>query len=370
MKKLILIFMIILSTFSYSYDKIGEEYIKGKILSLNRVIENTDEEEKDIREIKEFKVRILEGEKKGEEVLVEFPIYYESAYNIEVNLGQSVILYKESYQEDIDLYYIIDTDKRFDEIILVGIFILLTIGIAKLKGVRALIALGIVVLIVYKIFIPTIVVGMSPILMATICALLASIITIFFMSGICKKSIVAILGSVIGVTFAGLISMYFTKKMGLTGYVSVEALNYAPMLKGIKVKEIISAGVILGSMGAVMDVSMSISSALTELKERDNSITKKELFEAGLRIGQDIIGTMVNTLILAYIGGGILSTLFIYLQKDEFPLIRLLNFESVAVDLLMSFSGSIGILIAVPATAYLSGFFRENEILEVENEEK
>ncbi|MGL5904429.1 MAG: YibE/F family protein, partial [Cetobacterium sp.] len=125
------------------------------------------------------------------------------------------------------------------------------------------------------------------------------------------------------------------------------------LLQGIKVKEIISAGVILGSMGAVMDVSMSISSALTELKNRDFGITGKEIFDSGMRIGEDIIGTMVNTLILAYIGSGILSTLFIYLQKEQFPLIRILNFESVAADILRAFAGSIGILIAVPITSYL-----------------
>ncbi|MGL4867816.1 MAG: YibE/F family protein, partial [Cetobacterium sp.] len=88
-------------------------------------------------------------------------------------------------------------------------------------------------------------------------------------------------------------------------------------------------------------------------KKRDINITGKEIFDSGMRIGEDIIGTMVNTLILAYIGSGILSTLFIYLQKEQFPLIRILNFESVAADILRAFAGSIGILIAVPITSYL-----------------
>lgn len=359
MKKILIFILTIfsLTVFSKEYsvyeENIAEEYIKGKILFLENKVENGYNEDDGIKEIEEYRVKILEGVDKGKEILVQSPIYFEKAYNIFIRNNQEVVLYKELDDEYNNKYYIVDIDKRNSMLMIIGFFIILTVLIARLKGIKAILSLFIVIGIVYNIFLPMIAKGYSPILISTFCALLSSIITIFLTAGFSKKGIVAILGSVAGVSVAGGISMYFSYKMAMTGFVSVEALNYSSLLQGIRVREIISAGVILGSMGAVMDVSMSISSALTELKIRNEKITKKEIFESGIRIGEDIIGTMVNTLILAYIGSGILSTLFIYLQREQFPLIRILNFESVATDILRAFAGSIGILIAVPITSYL-----------------
>ena len=359
MKKLILLFFIVIITGLFSQDMNdfeglnSEEYIKGKILYLESTKKSGYSGEDGIKEIEEYRVRILEGDDKGNEILIQSPVYLEKAYNIFIKENQNVVLYKENGEDGVNNYYIVDIDKRESILAIVGIFIFLTILIARYKGIKAILSLVIVIAIIYNVFLPMISIGYSPILISTLTALLCSTITIVLTTGFSKKGVVAILGAVAGVIIAGIISMYFSYKMAMTGFVSVEALNYSTLLQGIKVREIISAGVILGSMGAVMDVSMSISSALTELRKRDLNISKKEIFESGMRIGEDIIGTMVNTLILAYIGSGILSTLFIYLQKEQFPLIRILNFESVAADIVRAFAGSIGILVAVPITSYL-----------------
>ena len=370
MKKIVLLFLIIVSMglYSQSLDNTentgSEEYIKGKILYLESTVKSGYNGEDGIKEIEEYRVRVLEGDDKGREILVQSPVYLEKAYNIFLRENQNVVLYKEKEAGKRSTYYIVDVDKRESILAIIGIFVFLTIFIAKYKGVKAILSLIIVVGIIYEVFLPMISVGYSPILISTLTALLCSTITILLTTGFSQKGLVAILGAVAGVIIAGIISMYFSYKMAMTGFVSVEALNYSTLLQGIRVREIISAGVILGSMGAVMDVSMSISSALTELKKRDLTITRKEIFDSGMRIGEDIIGTMVNTLILAYIGSGILSTLFIYLQNEQFPLIRILNFESVAADIVRAFAGSIGILVAVPITSYLCCilFVKQNEI--------
>ncbi|MEG0398543.1 MAG: YibE/F family protein, partial [Cetobacterium sp.] len=284
MKKVLLSFFILLISF-VSYSQ--EEYIKGKVLKLEK-IESPGDDVEDIKEIKIFNVKILEGESKGKEIYLEFPVYSEESYNLDIEEGMSVVLYEEYLEDGTSSFYIADIDKRNYIFILTGIFIALTVLFAKKKGLKAIIALSLVIFFIYKGFLPGIIAGYSPIILSTITALFASFITIYLMTGFTEKGIVAIFGSVLGVLAAGILSFVFTNLMGLTGYTSVEALNYAPLLKGIDVKEIISAGVILGSMGAVMDVAMSISSALEELKERDNSISKKELFYSGMRIGSDV----------------------------------------------------------------------------------
>lgn len=348
MKTMIFFIFILFSINIFPKVEKQEEYIEARILYLQKIIKKENDKELGIKKIEVYKAKLLNGNEKGKEIIIESPIYFEKAYNLFVRVNQKIIVCRENGS-----YYIIDIDRRDSILEIIGLFIILTIIIAKLKGVKAIFSLFIVILIIYKIFFPLITKGYSPILVSTCCALVSSIITIFFGTGISKKGIVAILGAVIGVLGAGIVSMYFSYKMAMTGFLTVESLNYSDILKNIKIREILSAGVILGSMGAVMDISVSIASALTELKDKAIDITKKELFDSGMRIGGDIIGTMVNTLVLAYIGSAVLSMLFIYLQKDQFPLIRILNFESIASDIIRAFAGSIGILISVPVTSYL-----------------
>lgn len=357
MKRVISIIMFLILSFT-TFSQ--ENYIKGKVLKLEETIhpENDTEE---VKEIKIYNVLILEGESKGEEILLEYPVYNEEAYNIEIKEGSSVVLYEEIDSEGEKKLYIADVDKRGKVTFLAGVFIVLTLILARMKGLKSLIALGIVIAVIYNVFIPGIIEGYSPIALSVLTALFASIVTIYLMTGFSEKGIVAIIGSVVGVLVAGTLSFYFSYDMGLSGYVSIEALNFAPLLKGIKMKEIISAGVILGSMGAVMDVAMSISSSLDELKLKNKNLSRKEIITSGMRIGSDIIGTMVNTLILAYVGSSLLTAMFLFIQKDQYPLIRILNFESILVEILRSLCGSIGILIAVPVTAYCSALIEKKQ---------
>jgi uncharacterized membrane protein len=126
------------------------------------------------------------------------------------------------------------------------------------------------------------------------------------------------------------------------------------ILGNINLKEIVSAGIIIGALGAVMDIGVSISSALWELKEQNPKITEKELIKSGMNIGKDVIGTMVNTLILAYVGSSIFTILLIVAQNTEFPLIRVLNTEFILIELLRGLAGSIGIVVVVPIATFLS----------------
>ena len=352
MKKFVLVVLMIFSIFSISVSA-QEEYLKGRILKLEDCL-SPEEEVEELKEIMLYSVVIAEGPREGNTILVEFPIYREEAFNINVKEGDRVVLYYEVDDEGNEKYYIADIDKRMDILYLTGIFVLIVLLLAKFKGFKAMIALLLVILFIYKIFLPGIILGYSPILLSVIVALFASVVTIYLMTGFNRKGVVAIIGSFGGVIIAGALSYTFVNTMRLTGYVTTETLNYASMLGNIKVKEMISAGVILGSMGAVMDVAMSIASALNELKEKNRDIHRKELFYSGMRIGSDIIGTMINTLILAYIGSSLMTSIFIYMQKDQYPSIRILNFESIVVEILRALCGSIGILIAVPVTAYIA----------------
>ncbi|MDR1832893.1 MAG: YibE/F family protein [Fusobacteriaceae bacterium] len=355
MKKCCLALLIAFALFALTLDA-REEYLKGKVVRIEKPLLPDESESGEIREIWPMRVLILEGERRNEEVPVEFPLYRENAYNVSIREGDPVVIFYDT-EEETEHYYIVDTDKRIYLYAMAGIFICLALLFSKARGLRGLLALLFVIAFIYGWFVPFIIKGNSPIAGAVLTAVFASVVTIYLMTGFNAKGLVAIMGAVGGVIAAGALSLIFVYKMRLTGFVTTETLNYAGMLQNVNLREIISAGVIIGSMGAVMDVGMSISSALNELREKKSDITSGEIFRSGMNIGSDMIGTMINTLILAYVGSSLLTNILVALQKDQFPMIRLLNFENIVVDFLRAMCGSIGILVAVPITAWVASRF-------------
>ncbi len=325
----------------------NETYVKGKILSILKEEELAEDEY--LSSMTDFQVEITEGEEKGKILRISHPTYREKQHNLFFKPKMNVVIYK-----DTEGYYIIERDRRESMYLLVSLFLGLTLFIAKKQGLKAIVSLGITGYLIFKFMIPGIILGYSPILISIVILCISSIVTIFFMTGFNSKGIIAILGTLGGVIFAGVLSIFFSRTMGLTGYTTMESINYASLIKNIDLKELISTGVIIGSAGAVMDVSMSISSALSEIKSHKPHITSLELYRSGMSIGRDIIGTMINTLILAYIGGSLFTIMILTIQQNDFPNIRILNFEFVGVEFLRAFCGSIGILISVPLTSLLA----------------
>lgn len=367
MKKIIYLSVIILSLI-FSTFSLSEEYISGKVISL--LEESIGNEEEGIEKISKFKVKILNGTEKGKEVEVDFPTYLEKQYNMSIKVGDKVVLYKsydstdsesgkEEVEENIKAENLIeridisDVDKRNIFYFLTLIFVGLTVFIAKKNGLKSLLALFLTLIFIIKIFIPAIAQGYSSILFAVLTCIFSTVITTLLITGFSKKTFIAILGTTSGVIVAGLLSYSFGNLMRLTGYDDADVLSYAGILSNIDLKELISAGVIIGSLGAVMDVAVSISSSINELYEINPNIEEKVLFKSAMNIGNDIIGTMINTLILAYIGSSMLTILLVYIQSSEYPLIRVLNYEDIAVEILRAVCGSIGILISVPLTSYM-----------------
>ena len=354
MKKFWVLMIFLLSSIVIFAVETKEEYLSGKVIGLISE-ENSDED--GIAKLQKLNVKLLEGVDKGEIVEVDFPIYKDDEYNINVKVGDRVVVYKtfDNYGDDeMQLqYYISDVDKRIELYIMCIGFIALVLLIARKNGLKALFALIVTIAFIIQIFIPAIYNGYSPILFAIITAVFSSLVTIYFTVGTSKKFFVALLGVTSGVMIAGVLSYIFTYRMRLNGFLDPELLASAYLLKNIKIKEVIPAGVIIGSLGAVMDVAVSIASSINELHETDPNISKKSMFKSAINIGNDIIGTMINTLVLAYIASAIFTLLLIYIQANEYPLIRILNFQDIAVEIMKSVCGSIGILVAVPLTAYI-----------------
>jgi uncharacterized membrane protein len=132
-------------------------------------------------------------------------------------------------------------------------------------------------------------------------------------------------------------------------------LTYIPQAVTFDFKGLLFSGIILGSLGAVMDIGMSIASSIEEIHRVNPSLTRKELFSSGMNVGQDVMGTMTNTLILAYTGSSI--PLLLLFMAYETSFVKILNLDIIATEVIRSLTGSIGLVVAIPITALASSFF-------------
>lgn len=155
---------------------------------------------------------------------------------------------------------------------------------------------------------------------AVLVVALTTVVTMYLVGGATKKTVSAILGTVSGVLIAALFAMFFGWLTEITGYnvPDIEDLIYVQDMTKINVGELFFAGILIAALGAVMDVAMSISSTIEEIFYQNPRLSVKELFCAGMRVGKDMMGTMSNTLILAYAGGSINTLVFLYAYNYEY----------------------------------------------------
>ena len=179
------------------------------------------------------------------------------------------------------------------------------------------------------------------------------VMTMLVINGLDKKSFVAGAGCLAGVILAGVLTLIMDGVLHLTGMTTEDTL-YLQMLdlaNPIDLKGIIFASIIIGSMGAIMDVAMDIASSLRELSIHSPELSSRQLINSGFNIGRDVMGTMANTLVLAYIGSSLTTT--ILMVAYNVTMIELFNMELIIVELLQALVGSIGILLAIPVTSII-----------------
>jgi len=273
---------------------------------------------------------------------------YSSTYKM-VEKGDKIMIYKSD-----DIYYFGDYIRIGKIIVLLIIFCILIIALGGIKGINTLVSLAFTCLAIFIFFLPSILSGYNIYFSATITCIYIIIMTLLFINGASSKTFTTILGCIFGVITAGLIFIIMNKFLHLTGVSGEEELYLQMLDVKINLKALIFAAIIISSMGAVMDVSMDISSALHEIKTHKPNITFKEMLKSGLNIGSDIMGTMSNTLILAFIGKSLATTLLILTYSSS--LAEVFNKELVIIELLEGLIGSISILLTAPITSIICSY--------------
>lgn len=235
------------------------------------------------------------------------------------------------------------------------IFLILLIIFGRLKGICSLISLIFSGYIIIKLLIPLIIKGYDAILVSIICSSIIIIVSFILIAGFTKKSLVAILGTVGGTLTAGALSQIYTNLCSITGLADEDvSLLIASIGLDIDFKGLYMSAVIIGTIGVVMDVSMSITSVIFEIKSKSPSISRFELMQSGLKVGKDVMSTMVNTLVLAYVGS-FMPLLIIYITSNT-SFLQAINTETLAVEVIRSLCGSIGLIVTIPLTCFFATY--------------
>lgn len=302
-------------------------------------------------------IKVLTGDFKGTERIVENMLTGNPAYDINLNKGDKVVLHVEpvsdtvSTPDDVD-FFIADV-KRDNQILIFGsIFFVMLLLIGHKKGLTSIISIVSTVALIFFMLMPMILSGFCPIASSVLVGILSTVITIYLVGGFNSKSSSAIIGTATSLIFAGGLSMIAIYFAHLTGFAGEEPMFLYTARPDLSFTGILSASMVIAALGALMDTAVSIASTINEIYETDKTLSIKQLFKSGMNVGRDIIGTMSNTLILVYLG----SALPLVLLSSNIDMNKFFNLNQVATEILSALTGSIAILVCVPITAIVAAY--------------
>lgn len=333
---------------------------RGQVLSIERNIIKPTEEYPFPGQI--LKVKVLTGEFNGQIKEVYNAFSDNPAYDIEVRPLQKVLLVIVAEDGQLVDVHLSDVVRDTPLLILGILFIATLVILGGRKGITSLISLIFTIASVFFILLPLINKGFNPMLITIILSGIITTVTLLLISGWKRKTLAAILGIIGGATCAGLLAYLFGFFAHLTGFGSQEAQmlgyfqNYQLNFKGI-----LFASMLFGALGAVMDVGMSIASAIEEVYQAHPLAKPQELFRAGMNVGRDIMGTMANTLILAYTGGSLPLLLILINYQSSF--LKVINLDLIASEIIRALTGSLGLFVAIPLTAAVSAWLIYKETM-------
>ena len=272
----------------------------------------------------------------------------------EVEEGDRILI--EAYTENnVTSYYFGDYVRITTLVVLGLVFCALVIIFSGIQGVKTLVSLGLTCLSVFIVLIPAILNGLNIYFWAVLTCIFITVVTLIVISGYNVKTFCACTGCMCGVVCAGLIAVLMDRFLNMTGLLEEESVYLVQLYPDnpINLKAIIFAMIIVGAVGAIMDVSMSVSSSLYELRSKSRNISSSELIKSGFTIGRDMMGTMANTLVLAYIGSSLTCVLLMVSYNAN--LNQVINKEVIIEEILQALAGSLGMLLTLPLTSVICG---------------
>ena len=325
----------------------GQTFEKAKVVKILQ--DNLEENGTRVGEQK-VRVRMLTGVRKGEELDITSSSGY--LFGAACKPDMKVIV-MQSVAGDSTVASVYTQDREGVIYIFALIYLLVLCLIGGKQGIKGCLGLVFTFFCVIFVYLPLVYLKYSPFWTAVFVCFITTLVTMYLIGGPTRKTCAATLGTLVGVILAGVSAWCFSKASGISGYnvSDIETLMTLWNTNRIQVGGLLFSGLLISCLGAVMDVAMSISSAIDEIYRQNLSLSRKELFTAGLRVGRDMMGTDSNTLILAFAGSSVSTLLLDY--SYNLPYQQIINSNNIGIAIMQGLAGSFGIVLSVPFTVLI-----------------
>lgn len=271
----------------------------------------------------------------------------------EYKVGDQVLLQQDPQFSD--LYSVTDFVRTNSLIKLFILFLIVILAVSSWAGVRSLLGLSFSFVVIFKFILPQIALGSNPLIVALIASLMILFVSYYLTHGINHKSTIAIVGTFAALTLTGIMAIVFSNLAKLTGFGNEDVAFLIGSIPSSSLYNLLLAGIIIGSLGVLDDITISQASIVAELSDTNSKLTMWELYKRAMNIGHDHISSLVNTLVLVY-SGSALPLLLLFTQSNA-PPFELLNYEAVAEEVVRTLVGSIGLVTAVPFTTLIASYW-------------
>lgn len=337
----------------------GQTFEKAKVVKILQ--DNLEENGTRVGEQK-VRVHMLTGVRKGEELDITSSSGY--LFGAACKPGMKVIV-MQSVAGDSTVASVYTQDRESVIYIFALIYLSALCMIGGKQGIKGCLGLVFTFFCVIFVYLPLVYLKYSPFWTAVFVCFITTLVTMYLIGGPTRKTCAATLGTLAGVVLAGISAWCFSKASGISGYnvSDIETLMTLWNTNRIQVGRLLFSGLLISCLGAVMDVAMSISSAIDEIYKQNSSLTRTELFKAGLRVGRDMMGTDSNTLILAFAGSSVSTLLLDYAY--DLPYQQIINSNNIGIAIMQGLAGSFGIVLSVPFTVLIcTVLFHKNKQLD------
>ncbi|MDP4009963.1 MAG: YibE/F family protein [Candidatus Shapirobacteria bacterium] len=359
-KKLLIATCLVFTLFTLYSNKVwAQENLEGKVTKI------LEEKEVEIMGSKQpfqrLEILITKGSLKDQKLIIEngnLPL----ANVVKYKTNDRVNINREQGLDGNDIFDITDFIRRDSLLLLFIIFVVVTIVVGKWRGFSSVVSLTLTFLVIFYFILPQISQGTSPILITIIGSIIIIPITFYVSHGFNKKTTVAVVSTLFGMVFIGVMSTLFIGLSKLTGLSSEEAGMLLSLKNGdFNMQGILLAGIMIGALGVLDDITISQASIVEQLREALPVASISEIYKRASKIGQDHITSVVNTLILVYAGASM--PLLLMFVDNPHPFSEIINYEFIAEEIVRTLVGSVGLILTVPLTTLIAclSFQKNNE---------
>jgi uncharacterized membrane protein len=335
MKIFIAVFLILFTLLSPAFVRAEEKAIYREAVLTNVAEDNA------------YEIQLSSGKK----ILVQSPPL--AGQRPQYKKGERVIVSTTKNPDGSELNLILDYARSRELLLLFFLFFVVVIAIGRWHGFTSLIGMAASFAIIMWFVIPNILLGNNPVLISLLGGAFMIPITFYLAHGVNKKTSVAVVSTLISLVLTGLLAYLFVELVKLTGFAAEEAVYVQTITGGtVNIKNILLAGIMIGAMGILDDITISQASIVDRLSHANPKYTVHELFQNAMVVGRDHIASLVNTLVLVYTGASL--PLFLLMYQSQVSYTTVVNHEMIATEIVRTLVSSIGIIAAVPITTFIS----------------